>query len=132
MNSLSAIALALAEGTAQLELDQWLHIPLDERCELRLLRAARPPGVIAVLARRPLHRTEAEEEAALAALLRLGAETRWTDGLRGGVDDDGWDCIALTLKDTDCAGDVEAALCRLLERSLAVSLQDEKAPWGLP
>lgn len=121
MNSFSAIALALAEGAPQLELDQWLHIPLDEQRELRLLRAARPPGVIAVLAQRPVYRTEAQEEAALTALLRLGAETRWTDGLRGGIDEDGWDCMALTLNEPDRAGDVEAVLRRMLERSRVVS-----------
>lgn len=121
MNSLSAIALALAEGAAQLELDQWLHIPIDEQRELRLLRAARPPSVIVVLAQRPVHRTEAEEEAALTALLRLSAETRWTDGLRGGIDEDGWDCVALTLNEPDRTGDVEAVLRRMLERSLIVS-----------
>lgn len=80
------------------------------------------PGVKAVLARRPAHRTKAEEEAALTALLRLGAETRWADGLCGGVDEHGWDCITFTLGHPGDIEGTEAALCRTLERSLAISL----------
>ncbi len=121
MNALSTIASVLAEGTFQLEPDQWLHIPLEEQRELRLWQAAHQTEVTAVLVQHPMQRTEAEEDAALTALLRLGAETRWTAGLCGGLDEEGCECITGTLNDPSNIGDVEAALQHMLERLIAMS-----------
>ncbi|WP_028601546.1 hypothetical protein [Ottowia thiooxydans] len=120
MNSLSAIAAALSESTYNLQPGQWLHIPLDERHEVRLLSVSREPGLMAVVAQRPVPRTTAHADAVESLLLGLSAETRWTEGLSGGIDEDGWNCIAFTLRETGDAKQVEAGLGRALSRLQAL------------
>ncbi len=121
MNSLSDIAAALSESTYPLEPNQWLHIPLDGQRELRLLRSPRKAGVIAVMAQRPLPGTADVSDAVEAILLGLGVETRWTEKLLGGVDENGWNCISLTLGEPEDAARVQASLERVLSRLLALS-----------
>ncbi|MET4579551.1 hypothetical protein [Ottowia thiooxydans] len=121
MNSLSDIAAALSESISPLEANQWLHIPLDEQRELRLLRSSGKSGVIAVMAQRPLPCTAEEVDALEVMLLGLGVETRWSDRLLGGVDENGWNCISLTLGQPQDAVRVQASLERVLSRLLALT-----------
>ena len=121
MNCLSDIAAALSESIYPLEPNRWLHIPLDEQRELRLLSSSRASGVIAVIAQKPLPCTADEADAVEAILLGLGVETRWTERLLGGVDENGWNCISLTLVDPADAARVQASLERVLSRLLALS-----------
>lgn len=134
MNSLSAIASAIAEGASQLEPGRLLHIPLDEQRSVRLQRAGRGAGIVATVAQRPVGRSEAQEDADREALLRLGADTRWTAGLTGGLDEEGWDCVSLALADTGDAARVESALADLLARlpAAAPAAVHATAAGGLP
>lgn len=116
MNALSAIASAIAEGASQLEADQELHIPIDEHRSVRLLRPAGRPGVMACVAQQPVGRTPAENDADLEALLRLGADTRWTSGLTGGLDAQGQECISQVLTELSSAQAIENTLAQMLQR----------------
>lgn len=119
-NTIQAIASELADGSLQLESAYWVHVPLDEGHELRLLRIEHGPGIVAVIARRPMQLTPSEEDALHTALLKLGAETRWTDGFSGGIDEDGSACIAVTLNEPCLPGQLEDVLGRMLERFTAI------------
>lgn len=146
MNSLSDIADALSRDVSRLQADEWLCIPLDEDHEVRLLRpdpihrAASPisdGAVLAVLARKPGWRSQEQEEFAFTALLKWSAETpsceRWT----GGLDDNGWDCITLTLNDVSHSEIVEARLQRGMDRLFSLGGSSSHGlgstlSWGLP
>lgn len=119
-NTIHAIASELAEGALQLEPAIWVHVPLDEGRELRLLRTDQGSRVVAVIALEPVQLTSSESEALHAALLQLGAETRWTEGFSGGIDEDGAACIAVTLNEPCQPGHVEEVLGRMLERFTAI------------
>lgn len=136
MNSLADIASVLSEDVSQLPHGQWVSIPLDEHRELRLLRAADQSGVTAVLAQHSAPRSEAEEEEAFMALLRLGADSRLTEGWAGGIDEDGRDCISLVFDDLTDPEHVEATLQRVMERLAVISSHVRPAgaaqwTWGL-
>lgn len=120
MNTIPVIASELAEGALQLESAHWVHVPLGGRRELRLLRTDHGSSIVAVIAQESMQPAEAEEEALHASLLLVGAETRWTDGFSGGIDDNGSACIAVTLNVPCHARQVEEVLGRMLERLVAI------------
>ena len=120
MNTIPAIASELAEGALQLESEHWVHVPLGGHRELRLLRNEHGSRIVAVIAQEPMKRAPAEDEALHTALLLLGAETRWTEGFLGGIDDNGSACIAVTLNEPCHAQQVEEILGRMLERLVAI------------
>ena len=140
MNSLGLVASALALGHLQLASDSWLHIPLGSAefqsmqevralgaCEVRLLSAGDCHAVLAVVARKTHYRNPAEADEAHAALLRLGAQTRWTDGFSGGLDEKGWECVEVTMGIPCHAAQVERTLERMLARLQSLSSTGPRA-----
>lgn len=115
-NSIHAVVSDLASGALQLEPAHWLHVPLDESHELRLLQTERGASIVAVIARHLARPTPSEDVALHAELLKLGAETLWTDRYCGGIDEAGSVCIGVTLNAPSQSTQMEEVLGRMLER----------------
>lgn len=119
MNSISAIAQAIAEGAATLAPGQEVHMPLDEHRMVRLLRRTVSSTLALSVATLAVGRTEAQQAAAREALLRLGADSRFTQGFAGGLDDEGRDCVLAELAEPVDAMAVETLLNQMFERCVA-------------
>lgn len=119
MNSISAIAQAIAEGAATLASGQEVHMPLDEHRMVRLLRRTVSSTLALSVATLAVGRTEAQQAAAREALLRLGADSRFTQGFAGGLDDEGRDCVLAELAEPVDAMAVETLLNQMFERCVA-------------
>lgn len=119
-NTIHAVVSELTSGTLQLEPAHWVHVPLDESHELRLLQIDRGASIVAVIARTMAQFTPSEVDALHDALLKLGAETCWTEGFCGGLDEDGSACIGVTLTGPGPSRQIEDVLDRMLERFTAI------------
>ena len=119
MNSISAIAQAIVEGAATLAPGQEVHMPLDEHRMVRLLRRTVSSTLALSVATLAVGRTEAQQAAAREALLRLGADSRFTQGFAGGLDDEGRDCVLAELAEPVDAMAVETLLNQMFERCVA-------------
>ncbi|SAI66912.1 Uncharacterised protein [Bordetella ansorpii] len=119
MNSISAIAQAIAEGAAALAPGQEVHMPVDEHRMVRLLRRTVPSTLGLSVATLAVGRTEEQQAAAREALLRVGADSRFTLAFAGGLDDEGRDCLLAELAEPVDAATVELLLDRMLERCAA-------------
>lgn len=138
MNSFAEIARALSEGVGDLQVQDWHHIPLSSGAELRLLPSGPGGELLAVLARQGAHRSAKAAEATRLNLLRIGADTRWTDAFSGGVDENGWECIAVRLRMPQDAQAIEETLHRMQARIQAATGESPTGQvrpvctWGLP
>ncbi|WP_368639701.1 hypothetical protein ABRZ04_12740 [Castellaniella ginsengisoli] len=119
MNSISAIAQAIVEGAATLAPGQEVHMPLDEHRMVRLLRRTVSSTLALSVATLAVGRTEAQQAATREALLRLGADSRFTQGFAGGLDDEGRDCVLAELAEPVDAMAVETLLNQMFERCVA-------------
>lgn len=116
MNSISAIALAIAEGAASLAPGQEIHMPVDEHRLVRLLRRTVTSTLGLSVATRTVGRTDAQQDAAREALLRLGADSRYTEAFAGALDDEGRECVLADLAEPVDAAAVERLLNQMFER----------------
>lgn len=129
MNSISAIAQAIAEGAASLAPGQEVHMPLDEHRMVRLLRRTVPSTLGLSVATLAVGRTEAQQVAAREALLRLGTDSRFSQAFAGGLDDEGRDCVLAELAEPVDAMAVETLLNQMFERCVAPAQEsDTPAP----
>jgi hypothetical protein len=135
MNSLSDAARAIAEGAQALEPDVELGIPLDETRSVRVLRSSMRPELVVSVTDLPVGRSPEEQHAQREALLRLSADSRWTDGFVGGLDGGGVERISVALTEPLEASRVESLLSSLLARlARSGSSGDpaQPAPDGVP
>ncbi|MCA0326774.1 MAG: type III secretion system chaperone [Proteobacteria bacterium] len=116
MNPLSEIVSAIAEDAPKLPEDQEIHIPLDENLWISVMRPTASGRLVVTAVRQPLSRTEAEQASAHEALLRLTADSRWTDGFTGGLDAEGHECLSAEVAVPVDAQALERCLERLLTR----------------
>ncbi len=119
-NTIHAVVSELASGGLQLEPAHWVHVPLDENHELRLLQIDLGASIVAVIARKHPQPIPSEVDALHDALLKLGAETWWTEGFCGGLDEDGSACIGVALNGPCDSRQIEDVLGRMLERFTAI------------
>ncbi|SAI37409.1 Uncharacterised protein [Bordetella ansorpii] len=125
MNSISAIAQAIAEGAATLAPGQEVHMPVDANRMVRVLRRTVPSTLGLSVATLAVGRSEEQQAAAREALLRLGADSRFTQAFAGGLDDEGRDCILAELAEPVDAAAVEILLNQMLERCAAPAQQSD-------
>ena len=115
MTALADIAQALAEGTDPLEPDQEFSIPLDGDRHVHVLRLPGSAGVLLAVSRR-LATSEGDEPARHEGLLRLTADTRWSDALVGGLDGDGAERVMAARAEPLDALQAELLLQRMFKR----------------
>jgi hypothetical protein len=125
MNSISAIAQAIAEGAATLAPGQEVHMPVDAHRMVRVLRRTVPSTLGLSVATLAVGRSEEQQATAREALLRLGADSRFTQAFAGGLDDEGRDCILAELAEPVDAAAVEILLNQMLERCAAPAQQSD-------
>lgn len=115
MNSLAEIAQALDEGADQLEADQELSIPIDSNQHVHVLRRSGSDGLLLAVSRR-FASNEGDAPARREALLRLAADTRWTDTLVGGLDTEGAERVMAARDGHMDALQAELLLARMFKR----------------
>lgn len=130
MDRLREIAAALAQDLPELEAGAGVQVEVDAERMLHVRCTIPGTAWHWRLEEQPVGLTVQEEDAACEALLRLGADTRWLEGLVGGLDPQGRLSVMASQVPAASpdAAEIEGVIARLQGR-LAQALQ---AGWPWP